>query len=71
LNLRIGIPWNTAGLIAVDLAHRQRESEFGALGLVAFAALEARAEEMQFGLGQRATCQVVRGPGGQSSRLPD
>src|SRR6266513_2503558 len=50
LNFGIGIEQNTAGFIAIDIAHRQRETQFSALGLVAFAALEARADKMQFGL---------------------
>jgi hypothetical protein len=50
LNFDIGIQQDTARLLAIDIAHRQRETEFAPLGLVAFAALEARADKMQLGL---------------------
>src|SRR6266581_6650715 len=50
LNFGIGIEQNTAGFIAIDIAHRQGETQFSALSLGAFAALDARADKMQFGL---------------------
>src|SRR5687767_14110395 len=50
LNFYIGIKHHAARLVAIDIAHGQRKTEFSALGLVAFAALEARADKMQFGL---------------------
>src|SRR5437016_2159958 len=50
LDFGIRIEQNAAGFIPIDIAHRQRETELSALGLVAFAALEARADKMQLGL---------------------
>lgn len=54
LDLDIRIEQNLSRFLAVNVTHRQRETEFSALGLVAFAALEARADEMEFGLRQGA-----------------
>src|SRR5437867_3847283 len=46
----IRIKQHTTRFIAIDITDRQRETQFSALGLVGFTALEARADKMQFGL---------------------
>ena len=51
LHFGIRIQQDAAGFLAIDIADRQRKAQFAALGLVAFASLEARADKMEFGLG--------------------
>src|ERR1700719_1622244 len=50
-NLLVGIDQHAARLLSVDVSDGQREAQLSALGLIAFAALEARANEMKLGLG--------------------
>lgn len=50
LNFDIRIQQHAARIISIDITYRQRKTQFAALGLVAFAALEARADKVQFGL---------------------